>query len=311
MDDTHLVTWGNTAADNCRKLETAHVKCLDWAKRHGACFGPHKYHLIHFTRRRRDPNNDLASSIRLATVPIQPEPSLTVLGLHISKDLSWRSHVAQAADKGLAAYTALARISASTWGPSFAAARLIYSTVVRPTMLHGAQIWGVKDNGEPAKPTLIQPLKALQNRCLRRVAGAYKRTPTAALERETDIPPIDLYIDKVATQHALSTRHHPVIQDIKRATDGVWASLTQRPAANTQTPSRRPRETPPVGLTPPAPEPEGAPTLEGSEASTRNLSNPSAPKPKGTGNEQASPRQQAPERSKTRDDPQTGTLPRM
>src|SRR5207302_10148299 len=103
--------------------------------------------------------------------------------------LSWRSHTTQATRKGLAAYTALARISASTWGPSFASARLIYSAVIRPTMLYGAQIWGVRNDGEPAAPTLLQPLRTLQNRCLRNITGAYRRTPTAALERETDTPP--------------------------------------------------------------------------------------------------------------------------
>ena len=55
-------------------------------------------------------------------------------------------------------------------------------------------------------PTLLQnPSRTLQNRCLRNITGAYRRTPTAALEQETDTPPIDLYIDKVATQHAIST----------------------------------------------------------------------------------------------------------
>jgi hypothetical protein len=75
---------------------------------------PQKYHLIHFTRRRRDPGGDSASRIRIAAHTIQPETSFTVLGIHVDQDLSWRSHVTQVTNKGLAAYTALARISAST-----------------------------------------------------------------------------------------------------------------------------------------------------------------------------------------------------
>jgi hypothetical protein len=88
VDDTNLITWGDTAAANCSRLEAAHDKCLAWAKRYGACFAPQKYHLIHFTRRRRDPGGDLASRIRIAAHTIQPETSLTVLGIHVDKDLS-------------------------------------------------------------------------------------------------------------------------------------------------------------------------------------------------------------------------------
>jgi hypothetical protein len=159
--------------------------------------------------------------IRLDAHTVQPETSLTVLGIHVDKDLSWRAHVKQATNKGLAAYKALARISASTWGPSFASARLIYSAVVRPTMMYGAQVWGVRNDGEPAAITLLQPLRAVQNKCLRNITGAYRRTSTAAIERETDIIPIDLHVDKVATQHAGSTRTHPVTRAIAAVADEI------------------------------------------------------------------------------------------
>lgn len=40
VDDTNLITWGDTAAANCSRLEAAHDKCLAWAKRYGARFAP-------------------------------------------------------------------------------------------------------------------------------------------------------------------------------------------------------------------------------------------------------------------------------
>src|SRR5947209_15083142 len=50
VDDTTLVTWGNSAESNCRRLEAAHDKCIAWAKRFGAKFAPAKYQVIHFTK---------------------------------------------------------------------------------------------------------------------------------------------------------------------------------------------------------------------------------------------------------------------
>jgi hypothetical protein len=54
-----------SARDNCRRLKLAHDKCIAWAKRYGAKFAPDKYKLMHFTRKRRDPSGDLASSVRI------------------------------------------------------------------------------------------------------------------------------------------------------------------------------------------------------------------------------------------------------
>jgi hypothetical protein len=46
----------------------------------------------------------------------------------------------------------------------------------------------------------MQPLKVVQNKCLRKITGGYKRTPSAALEREAGISPLDLYTEATAFQ---------------------------------------------------------------------------------------------------------------
>ena len=48
--------------------------------------------------------------------------------------------------------------------------------------------------GSPAG--LAKRLAKAQNRSLRIVAGAYKRTPIRCLETETWVPPLDLYLNK-------------------------------------------------------------------------------------------------------------------
>lgn len=198
VDDTNLISWGATAAENCRRLEAAHDKCIAWAKRHGAQFAPEKYQLIHFTRRRRDPSGDLASSVRIENTSVTPETTVKVLGVQVDSRLTWRPHVQQAALKGLSSYEALARLTAATWGPSVRHSRLLYTAVVRPTMLYGSQIWGLRSDGGAVARSLIRPLVDAQTRSLRRVTGAYKRTPVAAIEREIAVPLLQLYIDASA-----------------------------------------------------------------------------------------------------------------
>lgn len=228
VDDTHLITWGASAADNCRRLEAAHDRCIAWAKRHGAQFAPEKYQLIHLTRRKRDPSGDLASTVRINDVHVTPETTVKVLGVLVDSKLSWRPHIQQAATKGLRAYQAMARLMAATWGPSVRQSRLIYSAVVRPSMMYGAQVWSPQDDGGAPAKGRLKPLAKVQNKCLRTITGAYKRTPIAAIEREMAIPPIDLYADAMATQRSQKTKAHPVAGNIKSAVDKIWEKL--RPA---------------------------------------------------------------------------------
>ena len=159
--------------------------------------------------------------------------------------LNWKEHIKQSATRGTAAFEALARLATSTWDPSMRRARLIYSAAVRPAMMYGAQVWSVRKTGEAAKIGNMQSLKVVQNKCLRKITGGYKRTPSAALEREAGIPPLDLYTEATALQRAASTANHPVYTDISNTLDAVWAQMKggRRGSRRRNTPPR-----PPSGL---------------------------------------------------------------
>lgn len=180
VDNTNSVIWSASAKENCHKLTIAHSQCEDWAREHGARFAPAKYQLIHFTRRRRHAREDLASTIQIGNHQVElQEKAFRILGIWLDPGLTWKEHISQAARKGLVASEALSRITTSTWGPSARSSRLLYTAVVRPTLLHGSQEWSMRSDGEPLPKATIAPLQKVQNECLRKVTGAYKRTPRA------------------------------------------------------------------------------------------------------------------------------------
>ena len=123
---------------------------------------------------------------------------MRILGIWVDPKLQWKEQIKKAAAKGSAAFKAMSRITTSTWGPSMRRSRLLYMATVRPAMLHGAQVWGVRDDGGAPAKSLLEPLRKVQNQCLRRVTGAYRRTPIAAIEKEAAIPPIQLHIKTAA-----------------------------------------------------------------------------------------------------------------
>jgi hypothetical protein len=74
-------------------------------------------------------------------------------------------------------------------------------------------VWSVQKDGKTAKISHMQSLKVnVQNKCLRKITGSYKRAPTAALERETGIQSLNLnfYTKTTAPQRVMSTVDHPV-----------------------------------------------------------------------------------------------------
>ena len=220
VDDTNILVWGPSAEANCRRLESLHEQCLAWAQQYGAVFAPDKYQLIHFTRKR---TADVTAKVGITGFHGEPVESLRVLGVWVDSKLRWSTHIAQAAQKGLAQYEALSRLAASTWGLTFARARLLYTAVVRPTVAYASSIWALGDSKRPSSggslPSLhgnlpnsngkLQPLVQLQAKCLRKIAGAYRRTNGIALEKDVDIPPLPLYLQAQAYKHILTQRDSP------------------------------------------------------------------------------------------------------
>src|SRR5258707_923527 len=99
-----------------------------------------------------------------------------------------------------------------------------------------------------AKPrTCSGQLKRLQNKCLLLITGAFKTSPTFALEIEASIPPIDIYMEYKLDMEALRlsrlNNNHPVISRITH-NDRLRLSHTHPPPLpNHLINHRRPRRT--------------------------------------------------------------------
>ena len=163
---------------------------------------------------------------------IKPETKLRVLGVWVDPKLKWKEHIKVAVGKGTAAFESVSRIAASTWGPCLRRTRLLYTAIARPAMVYGAQAWFTGMNGKQMKSDLVQ-LEVIQNKCLRRITGGYKRTPREALEREAKVQPFSLYCDNLTMNRALKSEGHKVTEEIQHAVDAIWEA-GQPPQRHTQ-----------------------------------------------------------------------------
>ena len=156
----------------------------------------------------------------------QPSPDVRVLGVWLDTKLRWSAHFREVQRKANAQTGALTRISASTWGASFSRARQVYAAVVRPALAYGAGVWHTP--GTDAAKGLAAKLQPIQNKCLRVVAGAYKATPVRALETETYIPPLDLYLDGRLAAFRDRLASSRVGQSIKEACKAIQRRLRNK-----------------------------------------------------------------------------------
>ena len=243
VDDVNILACGDSTEDNCHLLEKIHNDCLAWASRHGAAFAPQKYELMHLTRSRKF---NMSASVQLPGGPKAPSPTVRVLGVLLDSKLRWGPHIRRTCDRAVQQCRALTALSGSTWGASFAKARLIYSAVVRPYLTYGATIWApLQGTLRPAKRHWIgEPLERIQQQCLRAVTGAFKATNHQALEKEAAIPPLRAHIARLQLQARARLEASGARQEIDGACRRLRGHLAprhgpHRPAGHTPGKERR------------------------------------------------------------------------
>lgn len=213
VDDISILTYSGSTERNCEKLKDVHQDCQRWAEMHGAKFAPEKYELIHFTRNHRRFNMEATIDIEGTRLPTKP--FIRVLGVQVDSKLKWSAHINSIKSRYESQLLAFGRITRSTWGASFRQARLIYSAVLRPTISYASNIWySPRAVGLTTKAT-DKTLETMQNRGLRSVTGAYKAVGGPTLEKESGIPPINLYLEKQAATYLIRTHSSPVSQFIR------------------------------------------------------------------------------------------------
>src|SRR5437588_10303502 len=93
---------------------------------------------------------------------------------------------------------ALSRLGNTERGLSQSSLRQLYQSCITTVADFGAEVWWNQQK------THLSPFQKLQNMAMRKIAGAFKTTPIAALEAELGLPPADLRLDRI--QRAFNAR---------------------------------------------------------------------------------------------------------
>ncbi|RFN43415.1 zinc knuckle [Fusarium flagelliforme] len=215
VDDIYLIAVSDSYERNCRALEKLHGdpalkgkqldgeelesfrgSIIEISHQMDIEFDPGKYHMMHFVKSREKAENFPKDKLVIAGFEMKIEPSMTILGVVISPNLSWEAHIHKLVTKVHQRMGYLCLISGATWGPSLKTMRTLFLTKVRPALTYAAGAWFIRrgryDSSLHRQITngQMEELEKAHTYCLKRISGAWGNTAAQILEKELFISDI-------------------------------------------------------------------------------------------------------------------------
>ncbi|GBM77542.1 hypothetical protein AVEN_55662-1 [Araneus ventricosus] len=110
--------------------------------------------------------------------------SFKYLGIHVNDRLNWLEHINKQGEKAIKMQQNLKRITGGNWGISQIHRWTLYKTVIKRMLAHGSSAWYLNPTFK-----MTRKLSSIQIPFLLHISGAYRTTPTAALQTILGIPP--------------------------------------------------------------------------------------------------------------------------
>ena len=162
-------------------------KIRDWGLKTGLRFSPAKTEGILFTWKK---NWVIKNPLRLGDKEIKMCKQVKCLGVILDSKLSWKPHCQDRIRKATISLMQCRRAIGKTWGLKPRQALWIFTAIIRPILAYAAVIWISAINSN----TLVAMLQKVQRLACITITSAYPSTPTAALEKLIQIPPMNIFL---------------------------------------------------------------------------------------------------------------------
>jgi hypothetical protein len=175
VDDYTAWVVGPSATANRARIQKIIDRALEWERRSGATFEGSKTVVQHFTR---DGKRTDASPFIIKGQEVVPREEVRILGVTMDSQLRYRSHIVNAATKGLRAAMALKRLRSLS--PS--TARQLFGATVAPIVDYASNVWTHACRaGDKASLNRVQRTGA------QAVTGVFQTVATAVGEAEASL----------------------------------------------------------------------------------------------------------------------------
>lgn len=195
-DDITILLTGRFETVLCNLMQEA-LKIIElWCNDQSLTINPSKTEMVLFTRKRKLGELKLP---KLLNTRLALSSEVKYLGVILDSKLTWEPHLKTKCKKACVSLWQCRRAVGQTWGLSPKIALWLYTAVVRPMLTYGAVVWWPRARQKTSAKQLTQ----LQRLACLSTTGAMRTTPTAAMEAMLCLPPLDLYVEEMATAAAL------------------------------------------------------------------------------------------------------------
>ena len=209
LDDISLTTSSKSFKLNIKILEQVVNETISLGNKNSISFDIAKTELIHFGK------SELTLLLPNKKDTIYPKEVVKWLGIHFSKTLKYKEHIAIRTSKAKQAFYRVNRLASISRGLSPFALRQLYLACVTSVADYGSILWWNYKN-----KSLIRPLQAIQNLATRRILGVFKTAPITPLELESAILPPDIRLSNSLYKYALRilklSQNHVIRQEFTK-----------------------------------------------------------------------------------------------
>ncbi|SLM36675.1 Ribonuclease H-like domain [Lasallia pustulata] len=209
IDNVALYTTGRNAEENAKVLQEVTKTVFTWAEENAVQIDDSKTELIHFARGQKEAT---AEVILPNKTVIKPVNEVKWLGIWLDRKLTFKTHVQKKASAATSVLHLIHRLMNSEWGLSAQAGKQLYTACITSISDYGAEIWW---KNQRSYQDLLQKL---QNTALRKILGAFRTSPGAAMEIEASIEPVKVRLNKKCRKYALRVTTLPENHCIRQRT---------------------------------------------------------------------------------------------
>ena len=191
-DDMGLLISGIDEATLSNIMQQAIIKAKIWLEKYGLSISPLKSATVMFMHKRKWKKFPL----RIDRVEIPFKEEVKYLGITLDHKLGWRTHVSNKIDRAKRHLMAFHKAITLKYGPNPILMKRAYTTKVVPALTYGCHVWGDKCQLETIRHKLDK-INRLACLLIGRVAPS---TPTKGMEIIYDIMPLNILIEKRATE---------------------------------------------------------------------------------------------------------------
>ena len=204
IDDIMLSAFSPSAKENATLLSQATEALITDLSTIGMSIDTDKSDLIHFSQSSN--NGDAQAHVLIGNHRVIPRKVVRWLGIYFDSRLTFKEHVNIMANRGRSVTNGLRILGNTVRGLSQANMQTLYRTCVIPILAYASPIWFRPDRRQKS---YVQKLQVCQNHALRLICGAFKTTPSQALEVLSYVPPIHVTLQKFSERYALRLARLP------------------------------------------------------------------------------------------------------